>query len=327
VARQAMAPEAGVARFGQLFDAVVDNVSSVIQGKREAIGLALVCLASEGHLLVEDVPGVGKTTLAKALARSFDLQWQRIQFTPDLLPSDVTGVSIYDRSTGVFTFRPGAVFSHVLLGDEINRASPKTQAALLEAMEERQVTVDGTTHPLPDPFLVIATQNPAEHEGTYPLPESQLDRFLLRIRIGYPDRSSELAMLERESGLGSVEHLPVVAGPSAIKTLVALAGAVHVAPTLREYIVDLARRSRTHPALDLGMSPRAALGLLRASRALAASAGRDYVLPDDIKALVGPVLGHRLVLSSTAGMGGVDVDDVISEVVAAVPVPLARPRP
>jgi MoxR-like ATPase len=327
VARQTMAPEAGVASFGQLFDAVVDNVSSVVQGKRDAVGLALVCLASEGHLLVEDVPGVGKTTLAKALARSFDLGWQRIQFTPDLLPSDVTGVSIYDRTTGAFTFRPGAVFSHVLLGDEINRASPKTQAALLEAMEERQVTVDGTTHPLPDPFLVIATQNPVEHEGTYPLPESQLDRFLLRIRIGYPDRDSELAMLEREPGLGSVEQLPVVAGPSAIPTMIALAASVHVAPSLKGYIVDLARRSRAHSALDLGMSPRAALGLLRASRALAASGGRDYVVPDDIKALVRPVLGHRLVLSPAAGIGGLDVDDVISEVVAAVPVPLARPRP
>jgi MoxR-like ATPase len=327
VARQAMAPEAGVARFGQVFDAVVDNVSSVVQGKREAIGLALVCLASGGHLLVEDVPGVGKTTLAKALARSFDLRWQRIQFTPDLLPSDVTGVSIYDRTTGTFTFRPGAVFSHVLLSDEINRASPKTQAALLEAMEERQVTVDGTTHALPDPFLVIATQNPVEHEGTYPLPESQLDRFLLRIRMGYPDRASELAMLEREPGRGSVEHLPVVAGPSAIPTMVALAAAVHVAPSLKGYIVDLARRSRAHPSLDLGMSPRAALGLMRASRALAASAGRDYVVPDDIKALVRPVLGHRLVLSSATGSGGMDVDEVISEVVADVPVPLARPLP
>jgi MoxR-like ATPase len=320
VARQTMTLTT-VDEFCDVFEAVVDNVSRVVLGKREAIGLALVCLASEGHLLVEDVPGVGKTTLAKALARSFDLQWQRIQFTPDLLPSDVTGVSIYDQSTRTFTFRPGAVFSNVLLGDEINRASPKTQSALLEAMEERQVTVDRTTYPLPAPFLVIATQNPVEHEGTYPLPESQLDRFLLRIRLGYPDREAELAMLDHEPGIGSVEELPVVAGPTAIATLIHLAGQVHVAPPLKGYIVDVAAATRRHPALDLGMSPRAALGLLRAARALAASLGREYVIPDDIKALFGPVLAHRLVLSAEASRGNYGVDEVIAEVVHSVPVP------
>jgi MoxR-like ATPase len=310
-----------VDEFCGVFEAVVDNVSKVVLGKREAISLALVCLASEGHLLVEDVPGVGKTTLAKALARSFDLQWQRIQFTPDLLPSDVTGVSIYDQASRTFTFRPGAVFSNVLLGDEINRASPKTQSALLEAMEERQVTVDRTTYPLPAPFLVIATQNPVEHEGTYPLPESQLDRFLLRIRLGYPDRAAELAMLDNEPGIGAVEELPVVAGPTAIATLIHLASLVHVAAPLKGYIVDVAAATRRHPALDLGMSPRAALGLLRAARALAASLGREYVIPDDIKTLFAPVLAHRLVLSAEAGRGNHGVEDVIAEIVRSVPVP------
>ncbi|MCL2394353.1 MAG: AAA family ATPase [Acidimicrobiaceae bacterium] len=307
--------------FCAVFEAVVDNVSRVLLGKRDAIGLALVCLASEGHLLVEDVPGVGKTTLAKALAHSFDLSWQRIQFTPDLLPSDVTGVNLYDQTSRTFTFRPGPVFSNVLLGDEINRASPKTQSALLEAMEERQVTADGSTYPLPAPFLVIATQNPVEHEGTYPLPESQLDRFLLRIRLGYPDRQAELAMLDAEPGLGSVDELPVVAGSEAIATLIQLAARVHVAAPLKEYIIDVAAETRRHPALDLGMSPRAALGLLRAARALAASRGRDFVIPDDIKALFGPVLAHRLVLSPEAGRGEARAEEIVAEIVRSVPVP------
>jgi len=310
-----------VDEFCAVFEAVVDNVSRVLLGKRDAIGLALVCLASEGHLLVEDVPGVGKTTLAKALAHSFDLSWQRIQFTPDLLPSDVTGVNLYDQTSRTFTFRPGPVFSNVLLGDEINRASPKTQSALLEAMEERQVTADGSTYPLPAPFLVIATQNPVEHEGTYPLPESQLDRFLLRIRLGYPDRQAELAMLDAEPGLGSVDELPVVAGSEAIATLIQLAARVHVAAPLKEYIIDVAAETRRHPALDLGMSPRAALGLLRAARALAASRGRDFVIPDDIKALFGPVLAHRLVLSPEAGRGEARAEEIVAEIVRSVPVP------
>jgi MoxR-like ATPase len=310
-----------VDEFCAVFEAVVDNVSRVVLGKRDAIGLALVCLASEGHLLLEDVPGVGKTTLAKALAHSFDLSWQRIQFTPDLLPSDVTGVSLYDQSNRTFAFRSGPVFANVLLGDEINRASPKTQSALLEAMEERQVTVDGETYPLPSPFLVIATQNPVEHEGTYPLPESQLDRFLLRVRLGYPDRGAELAMLDAEPGLGSVDELPVVAGPQAIHTLIDLAARVHVAAPLKEYIIDIATATRRHPALDLGMSPRAALGLLRAARALAASRGRDFVIPDDIKELFSPVLAHRLVLSPVAGRGEGRAEEVVAEIVRSVPVP------
>jgi MoxR-like ATPase len=310
--------------FAETFEAVIDNVARVLQGKEEPTRLALVCLAAEGHLLLEDVPGVGKTSLAKALARSFDLQWRRIQFTPDLLPSDVTGASVYDRDTGSFGFRPGGVFANVVLGDEINRASPKTQSALLEAMQEGQVTVDNVTHRLPDPFLVIATQNPVEHEGTYPLPESQLDRFLLRVRMGYPDRHAEMEMLDHPESRTSVDELAPVAGPEAIPTMVALTSQVHVAVALKGYIVDLAGATRNHPALSLGMSPRAALALQRAARALAASTGREYVVPDDIKYLAGPVLEHRLVLSPEGVVTGVDIAEVVAEVLRSVPVPTGR---
>jgi MoxR-like ATPase len=323
--RQPAVGATSVGAFAVTFDAVIDNVAEVLQGKAEPTRLALVCLAAEGHLLLEDVPGVGKTSLAKALARSFDLEWRRIQFTPDLLPSDVTGASVYDRETGSFAFRPGGVFANVVLGDEINRASPKTQSALLEAMQEGQVTVDNVTHRLPSPFLVIATQNPVEHEGTYPLPESQLDRFLLRVRMGYPDRTAELDMLERPESRTAVDDLPAVAGPDAIPTLVALARQVHVASALKGYIVDLATATRHHPALSLGMSPRAALALQRASRALAASAGREYVIPDDIKYLASPVLEHRLVLSPEGVVTGVDIAEVVAEVLRSVPVPAGRP--
>ena len=323
MARQSAAQASGPETFASLFDAIVGNVSRVIHGKNEPIRLALVCLVSEGHLLLEDVPGVGKTTLAKALARSFDLEWRRIQFTPDLLPSDVTGTSVYDRGSGSFSFRPGPVFANVVVGDEINRASPKTQSALLEAMQERQVTLEGVTHPLPSPFLVIGTQNPIEHEGTYPLPESQLDRFLMRIRMGYPDRQSELAMLE-SGGAEATGEVPVVAGADDVHAMVEAARDVHIATALKGYVIDLATATREHAALRLGMSPRAALALQGAARAWAASDGRDYVIPDDIKMLFAPVVEHRVVLSAEALVSGVEVREVLSDVLRGVPVPSAR---
>ncbi|MDQ6836812.1 MAG: AAA family ATPase, partial [Actinomycetota bacterium] len=262
--------------FSHGFETIVANVATIIQGKDEAIRLALVCLIAEGHLLIEDVPGVGKTTLAKALAASIDCSWGRIQFTPDLLPSDVTGVTVYNRGTGAFDFRPGGIFANIVLADEINRASPKTQSALLEAMEERQVTADNTTYRLPEPFMVIATQNPIEHEGTFPLPESQLDRFLMRIRIGYPARDSELAILDTHGAAEpALDQLSPVAKASDVDAMIAMAHGIHVAQSLKGYIVDLAAATRRRPELALGVSPRAALGLLRAARARSAAAGRD----------------------------------------------------
>jgi MoxR-like ATPase len=324
VARQDVAA-AGITEFAALFDAIVANVGRVLHGKQDAVRLALVCLVCEGHLLVEDVPGVGKTSLAKALARSVRLDWRRIQFTPDLLPSDVVGTSVFDRTESTFSFRPGPVFTNVLLGDEINRASPKTQSALLEAMEERQVTVDGTTHPLPSPFLVMATQNPVEHEGTYALPESQVDRFLLRIEIGYPNRSSEITMLERH-GETTAEDLEPVADIEDLRMMISVASSVYIAAPLRAYVVDLARATREHPATGLGMSPRATIALQTAAKAQAAASGREYVIPDDVKEMAAPVLGHRLVLTADADLDGSSGTDVLGEVLSAVPVPSSRAR-
>jgi MoxR-like ATPase len=323
MARQSAAQVASPETFAALFDSIVANVSRVIHGKEEPIRLALVCLISEGHLLLEDVPGVGKTTLAKALARSFDLDWRRIQFTPDLLPTDVTGTSVYDRGSSSFTFRPGPVFTNVVIGDEINRASPKTQSALLESMQERQVTLEGVTHRLPSPFLVIGTQNPVEHEGTYPLPESQLDRFLMRIRMGYPDRQAEMTMLESGGSTGD-DDVPVVAGADAVRAMIDSVRSVHTAPALKGYVIDLASATRNHPALRLGMSPRAALALQGAARAWAASEGRDYVIPDDVKMLLGPVVEHRLIPSAEAIISGVEVREVLSDILRGVAVPSAR---
>ena len=311
--------------FAQKFDAIVDNISEVIQGKDEPVRLALVCLIAEGHLLIEDVPGVGKTSLAKALAASIDVSWHRIQFTPDLLPSDVTGVTVWNRGTGTFEFRAGGIFANVVLGDEINRASPKTQSALLEAMEERQVTVDSTTYRLDSPFMVIATQNPIEHEGTYPLPESQLDRFLMRIRMGYPARKAEIAILDTHGGtLDVVEDLNPVASAGDVQSMITLAQSVHVAPSLKGYIVDLAEATRRHRDLAIGVSPRAALGLQRAARARAAALGREYVVPDDLKDLAFPVLEHRLALTPEAQMRGVARADVLADAVGSVKVPTGR---
>jgi MoxR-like ATPase len=307
--------------FGALFDALLANVEHVIQGKREPVRLALVCLFAEGHLLIEDVPGVGKTSMAKALARSINGTWSRIQFTPDLLPSDVTGVSVWNRVANEFEFRPGGVFADVVLADEINRASPKTQSALLEAMEERQVTVDTQTYGLPRPFMVIATQNPIELEGTYPLPEAQLDRFLMRIQMGYPSHDAERAILDTRGSHASVEELAPVTSAAEIVAAASAVADIHVADNLKAYIVDLVTATRQHRDLALGVSPRGALALQRAARALAASIGREYVVPDDIKRLAVAVLEHRLLLAPDAQLRGAAPGDVVRELLASVPVP------
>jgi MoxR-like ATPase len=310
--------------FPDLFDVMTTNISRSVQGKTEAIELALICMLAEGHLLIEDVPGVGKTSLAKAIAASIDCSWRRVQCTPDLLPSDITGVTIWHRGRDTFEFQPGPVFCNILLADEINRAAPRTQSALLEAMEERQVTVDGVTYPLSLPFMVMATQNPIEHEGTYPLPESQLDRFLMRLSVGYPSRQSELEILDTHGSGGTMSEVRPVATAAQIQELVNSVKAVHVAPALKHYLVDVADATRRHPNVALGMSPRATLALQRAARARAAAAGRTYAIPDDIKALADPVLSHRIVLSSDAQLQGIGASKVVADVLSAVPVPTGR---
>ncbi len=315
---------APLATFSDLFGAIVSNIEQVIQGKPEVIELAVICLLAEGHLLIEDVPGTGKTSLAKALASSIDCTWKRVQFTPDLLPTDVMGVTVWNRGKDIFEFRPGPVFANIVLGDEINRASPKTQSALLEAMEENQVSVDGTSYQLDRPFMVIATQNPIEHEGTYPLPESQLDRFLMKVSMGYPSRQAELDILDTHGALHRVDDVEAVVSANQIVALIAAVRGVHVAPALKSYLVDIATATRRHPGVILGMSPRATLSLQRAARARAAAASRNYVTPDDIKALAEPVIGHRLMLASDAQLQGIGAGKVIGEVLASVPVPTAR---
>ncbi len=310
--------------YGDKYRMVAENIERVIQGKRPSIDLVVTSLVAEGHVLIEDVPGVGKTLLAKALARSIDCSFQRIQFTPDLLPADVTGVSVWSRDTGTFTFRAGPVFANVVLGDEINRASPKTQSALLEAMEERQITVDAETHILDLPFIVIATQNPIEHEGTYPLPEAQLDRFMMRVSMGYPDRTKELEMLQTHGGGSSFDELKPVVHAEDIVRMTSISRQVHVADLLRGYLIDLAEATRQHPDILLGASPRATLFLQRASRAVAAGSGRDYASPDDVKHIFKPVLNHRLVIRPEAQMRGTTAATVLDEVLASVPVPGTR---
>lgn len=307
--------------FGQRFEDIVSNVETVIQGKRDAVELLVLAMVSEGHVLIEDVPGVGKTQLAKSLARSIHGEFHRIQFTPDLLPSDVTGVSIWDRNAGRFEFKPGPIFANVVVGDEINRASPKTQSALLEAMEERQVTSDGITRSLEPPFMVIATQNPLEHEGTYPLPEAQLDRFMMRIVIGYPSREKELEILDTHGVRSTFLDLDPVASLETVERMVDIARSVAVSSSVKNYIVDLVEGTRQHPDIMLGGSPRSALFLQRIARSRAASAGRDYVMPDDIKALAGPVLEHRLALRPEAQMRGETIEGVIEDVLGRLRVP------
>jgi MoxR-like ATPase len=298
---------------------VARSIERVISGKPEAVRLSLVALLAEGHLLIEDVPGVGKTMLAKALARSIDCSMRRIQFTPDLLPGDVTGVSVFDQRTSTFEFRPGAVFANIVLGDEINRASPKTQSALLEAMEEQQVTVDGNTYPLPQPFMVIATQNPVEMEGTYALPEAQRDRFLMQISLGYPDRGAEIAMLDSHEARDPLTELTPVTDAAMLRHLRQVTRALHAADAVKRYVVDIVSATRREPLLRLGASPRSSVHLLQASKALALMKGRNHVLPDDVQSLATSVLAHRVLLSTEAHLDRRTATSVVEDVVARDP--------
>jgi len=311
-------------RFAARTDAIAGSVGQVIDGKPEAVRSALICLLAEGHLLIEDVPGVGKTMLARALAASIDATVRRIQFTPDLLPGDVTGVSVYNPVDQEFVFKPGAVFAHIVIADEINRSSPKTQSALLEAMEEGQVTVDGATHMLPEPFLVVATQNPLEMEGTYALPEAQRDRFMMRISMGYPDAEAEALMIRQRDTVSPLAGVTPVTDAATVAELIAFARSVHVAPAIEEYTVALARATRADPSLHLGASPRATLQLIRAAKVRAALDGRDFVIPDDVSSLLIPVFAHRLLPARGAHRAGAQpVEAALRQIAVRVRVPVA----
>ena len=308
--------------FAEQFQSIVSNIGKAIMGKPDVLDLAVTCLLAEGHLLIEDAPGVGKTSLAKALAITVQAEFGRIQFTPDLLPSDVVGATIWNRAANSLDFQPGPVFSGIVVADEINRASPKTQSALLESMAERQVTVDGTTHSLPRPFMVIATQNPLEHEGTYPLPESQLDRFLMRIEVGYPSKQDELEILDAHGTDNPLDTLRPVVDSQTVSMLADHASTVFMALGIKRYLVQVANATRDHPSLILGMSTRATLALQRASRVRAASQGRDYVLPDDVKHLAVPVLAHRLLLDPQARARGTPATRIVEDIMSSVPAPV-----
>ena len=303
---------------------IIENINRVIIGKDDAIRLGVIALMSRGHVLIEDVPGVGKTMLAKSLSRSTGCSFSRVQFTPDLLPSDITGVSVYNQKTGGFEFRPGPIIAQVVLADEINRATPKTQSALLEAMEENQITVEGVTHPLPQPFMIMATQNPIEYEGTFPLPEAQLDRFLLRIHLGYPSFDDEVSIMDGQQLTHPFDELGSVASPEEVVALQMRAREVYVDPLVKQYIVTLADTTRSHRDVALGASPRASLALQRTSQAQALLRNRDYVLPDDVKELAEPVFSHRLVLTASSRMQGVDGRRLIQQILDNIEVPGTR---
>jgi MoxR-like ATPase len=324
-------PSLDLAEFSQLSSAILENLETVINGKTEVATIALIVLLAEGHLLVEDVPGVGKTTLAKAMARSVSCTVSRIQFTPDLLPSDVTGVSIYNQHERRFEFKPGAVFANIIIADEINRASPKTQSALLECMEERQVSVDGVTHHLESPFSVVATQNPIEMEGTFALPEAQRDRFMARVSMGYPDAAAELAMLHNREQVSPLDQIEPAVSREQLQEMIETARSVYVSRAVEQYVVNIAQATRVDPEVRLGVSPRATLHLVRAAKVAAALEGREFVLPDDIDALIVPVLGHRIVPTRRAanehrGGSSEAIGETLRRIAASTPVPLVATR-